>query len=321
MLRRQLQGWVRYEPTDRLWFAALSSLIPRRCWAKVFPVTPSTLLAWHRRLVARRWDYSRRRRSPGRPPTQAAIKNLVLRLARENSRWGHRRIQGELARLGHPIAASTVWQILHTAGIDPAPRRTGPTWREFLSAQATSLIACDFLHIDTISPQLIRHQPLHQICHARPNERSRGLKRSGMTDGYGIPLGRVLAGENRHDSPLLAPTLDLLDGLGPLPDDITVHLDSGYDSDKTRAELTARNLHGRIAHKGEKAPIQASRRWHVERTHAWQNAFHRIARCYERRATVVNAFFDLADTIITVRSLIRRAWTTHRWDDRPKRRP
>ncbi|MFD8867153.1 hypothetical protein ACFV1F_22880, partial [Streptomyces sp. NPDC059590] len=78
---------------------------------------------------------------------------LVLRLARENSRWGHRRIQGELARLGHPIAASTVWQILHTAGFDPAPRRTGPTWREFLSTQATGLIACDFLHIDTISLQ------------------------------------------------------------------------------------------------------------------------------------------------------------------------
>ena len=135
------------------------------------------------------------------------------------------------------------------------------------------------------------------------------MKRSGMTDGYGIPLGRVLAGANRHDSPLLAPTLDLLDDLGPLPDDITVHLDAGYDTDKTRAELIARNLQGRIAHKGEKAPIQASQRWHVERTHAWQNAFQRLARCYERRETVINAFFDLADTIITVRSLIRRAWT------------
>jgi transposase len=71
--------------------------------------------------------------------------------------------------------------------------------------------------------------------------------------------------------------------LGPLPEDITVHLDAGYDSDKTRTELAAHGLHGRIAHKGEKAPIQASQRWHVERTHAWQNAFHRIARCYERR--------------------------------------
>ncbi len=153
MLRRQLAGRVRYEWADRLWFTALSSLIPRRRWSKVFPVTPSTLLTWHRKLVARRWDNSRRRRAPGRPPTQAAVKKLVLRLARENSRWGHRRIQGELARLGHPIAASTVWQILHTAGFDRAPRRTGPTWREFLSTQATGLIACHFLHIDTISLQ------------------------------------------------------------------------------------------------------------------------------------------------------------------------
>ncbi|MCL7366787.1 IS5 family transposase [Streptomyces sp. ESR1.13] len=148
-----------------------------------------------------------------------------------------------------------------------------------------------------------------------------GLKRSGMTDGYGIPLGRELAGANRHDSPLLASTLDRLDDLGPLPDDVTVHLDVGYDSDKTRALLDERGLHGRIAHKGEKAPIQASQRWHVERTHAWQNAFHRLARCYERKAIVIDAFFDLADTIITVRSLIRQAWTTHRWDERPPRRP
>ncbi|GAA2286025.1 hypothetical protein GCM10010149_35100 [Nonomuraea roseoviolacea subsp. roseoviolacea] len=112
-----------------------------------------------------------------------------------------------------------------------------------------------------------------------------------------------------------------LDDLGPLPDDITVHLDAGHDSDKTRALLDERGLHGRIAHKGEKAPIQASWRWHVERTQAWQNAFCRIALCYERRATVVDAFLDLADTIITVRSLIRQAWTTHRWDGRPNRRP
>ncbi|MGX4694958.1 IS5 family transposase [Streptomyces sp. JNUCC 63] len=161
-----------------------------------------------------------------------------------------------------------------------------------------------------------------EVAGRSPVDRGKqGLKRSGMTDGYGIPLGRVLAGANRHDSPLLAPTLDRLDDLGPLPDDITVHLDAGYDSDKTRAVLDDRGFHGRIAHKGEKAPIQASRRWHVERTHAWQNAFHRLARCYERRATVVDAFFDLADAVITVRSLIRQAWATHRWDERPNRRP
>jgi IS5 family transposase len=100
-----------------------------------------------------------------------------------------------------------------------------------------------------------------------------------------------------------------------------VHLDAGYDSDKTRTLLEQRGLYDRIAHKGEKAPIQASQRWHVERTHAWQNAFHRIARCYKRRAAVIDAFFDLADTIITIRSLIRQAWTTHRWNERPNRRP
>ncbi|ROP41784.1 helix-turn-helix domain-containing protein [Saccharothrix texasensis] len=149
VLRRQLTGPVRYEPADRFWFAALSELVDRRRWPEIFPVTPGTLLAWHRRFVARKWDYSTRRRT-GRPPTPAAIRSLVLRLARENPRWGHRRIQGELARLGHRIAYSTVWQILHDAGIDPAPRRDGPTWREFLTAQAQGIIAADFFHLDTV---------------------------------------------------------------------------------------------------------------------------------------------------------------------------
>ncbi len=147
-----------------------------------------------------------------------------------------------------------------------------------------------------------------------------GMKRPGMTDGYGIPLGRVLAGANRHDSPLLAPTLDLLAELGPLPDEITVHLDAGCDSARSRTLLDERGLRGRIAHKGTKAPAQATQRWHVERAHARQNAFHRLARCYERRISVIEAFFDLADTTITVRSPIRYAWTTHRRDTRPRRR-
>ncbi|WP_035851050.1 integrase core domain-containing protein [Kitasatospora azatica] len=149
VLRRQLDGPVRYEPTDRFWLAALSSLIPRRSWRSVFPVTPGTLLAWHRRLIASKWDYSDRRGRTGRPATAAALKKLVLRLARENPRCGHRRSQGELARLGHPIAPSTVWEILRAVGIDPAPRRTGPSWREFLTAQAEGIIAADFFHVDT----------------------------------------------------------------------------------------------------------------------------------------------------------------------------
>ncbi|MGW9136505.1 integrase core domain-containing protein [Streptomyces sp. NPDC055681] len=151
VLRRQLTSPIRYEPADRFWLAALSSLIPRRRWSNVFPVTPGTLLAWHRRLIARKWDCSGRRRHTGRPPTAAALKKLVLRLAQDNPRWGHRRIQGELARLGHPIASSTVWQILHAAGIGPAPRRSGPSWREFLTVQAEGIIAADFFHVDTVT--------------------------------------------------------------------------------------------------------------------------------------------------------------------------
>ncbi|MDH6223616.1 putative transposase [Streptomyces sp. MJP52] len=149
VLRRQITGPVRYEFADRFWLAALSSLIPRRRWREIFPVTPGTLLAWHRRFIAAKWDYSGRRARTGRPPTEAALKKLILQLARENAQWGHRRIQGELARLGHPIAASTVWEILHAAGIDPAPRRTGPRWREFLTNQAQGIIAVDFFHLDT----------------------------------------------------------------------------------------------------------------------------------------------------------------------------
>ena len=148
VLRRHIVR-VRYEPADRFWFAALSSLIPRRRWAEVFPISPATLLAWHRRLVARKWDYSARRK-PGRPPTAAAVKKLVLAMAKDNPTWGHRRVQGEPAKLGHQIASSTVWEILHTAGIDPAPRRSGPTWKQFLTAQAHGILAIDFVHVDTI---------------------------------------------------------------------------------------------------------------------------------------------------------------------------
>jgi transposase len=148
-----------------------------------------------------------------------------------------------------------------------------------------------------------------------------GMKRSLMTEGKGIPLDRVLAPANRHDSVLLAGTLDKLDGTGPLPDDVTVHLDAGYDSGKTRTELESRSLNGKIAHKGEKAPIQAGQRWPVERTNAWHNSFARLQRCYERKEEVIDAFFDLADAVITVRRLIREAWTLYRWDDRPANRP
>src|SRR5215475_5442204 len=181
VLRRQI-GRVRYRPGDRLWLAALSRLIPRRRWAEVFAVTPATLLAWHRRLAARKWDYTNRRR-PGRPSTAAAIRKLVIRMAADNPTWGHRRVQGELIKLGHRIAASTVWQILHDAGIDPAPRRTGPTRKQFLTAQVRGILAADFVHVDTVL--LRRIYALIVIEHtwpASPRTRlARGRRRRPVT--------------------------------------------------------------------------------------------------------------------------------------------
>jgi hypothetical protein len=146
VLRRQVKR-LDLEPADRAALSALSRLLPRSRWATFF-VTPATLLRWHRNLIAHTWTYPKRR--PGRPPVRAEIRALVRRLARENPSWGHRRIQGELVGLGYPVAASTVWTILTNAGVDPAPRRTGPTWTQFLTAQAKGILACDFLHVDTI---------------------------------------------------------------------------------------------------------------------------------------------------------------------------
>jgi putative transposase len=148
VLRRHVSR-VRYEPADRAWFAALAQLIPRSRWTQIFTVTPATPLAWHRKLAAAKYDTSNRR-NPGRPPTARSIARLVVRLATENPLWGYRRIHGELTKLGLAIAPSTVWEILQAAGIDPAPRRSGPTWRQFLHAQAAVILAVDFLHVDTV---------------------------------------------------------------------------------------------------------------------------------------------------------------------------
>jgi hypothetical protein len=113
-------------------------------------VSAGTLLRWHRELLARKWTYPHTPATQGRPPTRAAVRALVLRFARENPSWGHRRIHGELLNLGHNLSAATVWNILTAAGLDPAPRRTGPTWREFCRAQARTMLACDFFHVDTV---------------------------------------------------------------------------------------------------------------------------------------------------------------------------
>lgn len=152
-----------------------------------------------------------------------------------------------------------------------------------------------------------------------------GTKRSLLTDRSGIPLGCVVAPANRHDSPLLRPTLEKLGrfelcfGLG-LPADITVHLDAGYDSAKTRELLDELGCHGVISRKG--TPLQAGARWVVERTNSWHNrGFKKLLICTERRTRVIEAFIALAGAIIIVRRLIRTAWTSHRWDTRPPRRP
>jgi putative transposase len=132
---------------DRAVLSALSRLLPPPL-RQLRLVSPRTLLRWHAQLITRRWTYPHRR--PGRPPTAPPIRALVLRMARENPRWGYRRIQGELVGLGHSVAASTVWKIIRSTGLDPAPRRAGPTWRQFLAAQAGAILAIDFAHVDTV---------------------------------------------------------------------------------------------------------------------------------------------------------------------------
>jgi transposase InsO family protein len=146
ILRRQV-GRSDYQPADRALLAALSRLLPRSSWG-TFGVTPGTLLAWHRRLVAKRWTYPRRSR--GRPSIDDETTGLVVRLAEENPRWGYRRIQGELGKLGVLLAASTIAQIMKDHNLGPAHRRSGPTWREFLRAQASGMLATGFFHVDTV---------------------------------------------------------------------------------------------------------------------------------------------------------------------------
>ncbi len=132
---------------DRRFLAAASRGLSRDRWAS-FMVTPQTLLRWHRELVRRKWTYPRR--APGRPPLDRETADLILRLGRENPRWGCVRIQGELRKLGIRVGASTVRRVLRRAGLGPAPRRTGPTWSEFLRGQGRGVLACDFLTVETV---------------------------------------------------------------------------------------------------------------------------------------------------------------------------
>ncbi|MFD9397018.1 IS5 family transposase [Streptomyces sp. NPDC060000] len=145
-----------------------------------------------------------------------------------------------------------------------------------------------------------------------------GLKRSVATEARGVPIGLVSAGANRHDSPLLVPILEAAKRqIGVFPEQVNVNLDRGYDSDKTRAALEELGFTGEIARKGVPAPIQAGKRWVVERSHAWMNGFGKLRRCTEKRQCAVDFYLYLSAAIVTLRMLIRRATPLYRWDGRP----
>jgi len=147
-----------------------------------------------------------------------------------------------------------------------------------------------------------------------------GRKRSTLTDAAGVPLHLVAAGANRHDGPLLGPTLAGLAKLGPLPPDIAVHLDRGYDSAATRTLLAGLGFAGEIARKGCPAPAPIGARWVVERTHAWMNGYGKLRRCTERRAAVVTFYLFLAAAFVVARMLVDKARARYRWPTRPTTR-
>ena len=150
----------------------------------------------------------------------------------------------------------------------------------------------------------------------------RGLKRSMAVDAEGIPLGTTTAPANRHDSPLLIPTLKAATKtLGSLPEEASVHLDRGYDSKKTRERLEELGLGWEISGKGKPAPYWATYRWVVERTSSWHNAHKKLVWCTERVGRVIDFWVAFSEVVIIVRRLIREGWRRYRWEGRPSRRP
>jgi transposase len=155
-----------------------------------------------------------------------------------------------------------------------------------------------------------------------PTDRGKqGIKRSTVVDAKGIPLGAVVAPANRHDSPLLEETLDTLEVLGELPEQMSVHLDRGYDSRTTREKLKGRSLLAVISEKCKPAPLQATKRWVVERTNSWNNAHKKLVWCTERRDRVIDFWVAFSEVVIIVRRLIREGWSLYRWEGRPSHRP
>jgi transposase len=148
-----------------------------------------------------------------------------------------------------------------------------------------------------------------------------GIKRSTAVDSDGIPLGTVTAPANRRDSALLGETLDSVEEFDSMPEQVSVHLDRGYDSEATRKRLGERRLEAVISEKGKPAPPGATKRWLVERTNSWHNAHKKLVWCTERRGRVVDFWVAFSEVVIIVRRLIREGWTRYRWEGRPSRRP
>jgi putative transposase len=191
ILRRQARR-PQLTENDRLVLAALSRVIPRRSW-QAFLVTPNTLLRWHRRLVTRRWAYPHR--SPGRPPIDQEVHELILRLARENGHWGYVRIVGESRKLGIMVSATLVRNVLARSGVPPAPTRAASNWRSFLRQHGDSILACDFFTVDTVCLRRLyvlffisigTRRVVYVACTSKPNtawmsQQARNLRWISMT--------------------------------------------------------------------------------------------------------------------------------------------
>jgi putative transposase len=215
VLQRQVKT-PRLSWADRAVLVALARLLPGSYLRELrLIISPRTLLRWHADLVRRNWAYPRR--GPGRPRTAPAIRALILEMARDNPGWGYRRIHGELTGLGYKLAPSTVWQILKDAGIDPAPRRSGQTWRAFLQAQAETILAVDFFHVDTVF--LRRLYVLFFIEH--------GTRRVHLAGITAHPTGEWVTQQARN---LLMDLQDRADGLKFLIRDRDTKFTTAFDA-------------------------------------------------------------------------------------------
>ncbi|RDI19298.1 helix-turn-helix domain-containing protein [Lentzea flaviverrucosa] len=239
---------LRFSPVDRAFLAALLHRLPAKVLRQfTLPARPETVLRWHRDLLARRHAARSRPKRPGRPRTVRSIRLLVLRLARANPTWGYRRIHGELLVLGIKIAASTVWQILKDAGIDPAPDRTSTTWADFLHSQAEALLACGFFEVATLSGT--RLYVLAVIEHS--SRRIRVLGRHGAPDrpavhraeGRGRPRYRAITD---HQGSVIG----LVVTFGNLAAEYDYSLQSGHGDSRRRGRETV------PVHRGPPAPAE-----------------------------------------------------------------